>query len=246
MVCGPAGRIKTMCVSLVRFFGFSLAWAACSSGVDAENRFPDSQVTALVTAACRGDTAEVKRLVAAGVDPNSKGNDEASPLSVAIGCRDLGGVSALVDVGADVNAVVERDTLPLIIAIHQGGPDMFRLLVERGADVYKYAPATERNSVGEAFLYGFETGDWSNLDYLMKRGIDADRFIDLRQADDIATFAARMRRYDKSIAAVELGYNRDLKTLLALAETDKGPKTERVTRDRARLIDLIRAKKERD
>ena len=230
-----------MLLKLARLFGFSLTGAAHSSGARATNRFPDPQVAALVAAACRGDTAELRRLVAAGVDPNSKGDDGASPLSVAIACRDLGGVAALVAAGADVDAVVESETLPLVMAIHQGGPGMFRLLVEHGADVYKYAPATERNAVGEAFLYGFETGDWSNLDYLMDRGIDVDRFIDSRQADDLATFAARMRRYDKSIAAVDRGYGRDVKKLVALAETDKGPQTQRVSRDRARLINRIRS-----
>jgi ankyrin repeat protein len=219
--------------------GVLLTMTACSPDADAAGRFSDPAVAAMVSAACRGDTAEVKRLAGEGTDPNAKGDGDASPLSAVIPCKEKDGVMALLSVGADKDAVVEENTLPLIIALWSGAADVFRLLVEQGADIYKYSPGSERNAIGEAFLYGFETRDWDNFEYLFARGIDVNRFVDSRQADDIATFAARKRRYEISLRAIELGYSRDLKKLLKLAETDTGPQNERVSGDRALLIKRI-------
>lgn len=68
-----------------------------------EAMFPDAEVRSLATAAGEGDLAEVDRLVAGGVDVNSRGTQDATPLFWSL--RDLSGFTRLLELGADPNIV---------------------------------------------------------------------------------------------------------------------------------------------
>jgi ankyrin repeat protein/tetratricopeptide (TPR) repeat protein len=86
---------------------------------------------ALRTAVDLGDVAEVRRLLAAGADPNTKNSlGTGSMLCMAAYAGDLELARALLDAGADPNL---PDEAPLVLALDAGHYDAAELLAELGA-----------------------------------------------------------------------------------------------------------------
>ena len=88
----------------------------------------------LVDAACAGDSAAVRRLVAAGANPNYQNESINTVLMWAVTHRHLDAARALLESGAEVNA---QDTLggtALIVAAANGDLDMLEMLLRAGAD----------------------------------------------------------------------------------------------------------------
>ena len=89
--------------------------------------------TPLMTAALYGDVALLKRLLAAGADPNAANNAGATALMWA--APDAEKMQLLLDAGADVNARSEdRRSALLITSGSVGAASAVRLLLEYGAD----------------------------------------------------------------------------------------------------------------
>jgi len=90
--------------------------------------------TPLTLAAASNDADAVRRLLAAGRDPD-EGSDAVSAMMWAVRENALAAMTALLDGGADVN---RRDRYnrwtPLLHAIHRQHPNAVALLLERGAD----------------------------------------------------------------------------------------------------------------
>jgi hypothetical protein len=81
-----------------------------------------------------GDTAEIKRLAAAGADVNApSGVNHWTPLMHAIHKNQAGAVDALLDAGASVNAA-SGNTTALIMAAGYGQTEIVRSLLKHGAD----------------------------------------------------------------------------------------------------------------
>jgi Ankyrin repeats (3 copies) len=94
---------------------------------------PPQQTETLYDAAERGDRETVRRLLAAGADPNAP-TEDASPLSCAARNGDLEMATLLLRHGANVNP---KDESPLAWASYadQNRLPMMRLLIHAGADV---------------------------------------------------------------------------------------------------------------
>lgn len=108
-------------------------WFVFSSGVTRSQQ-PD---TSLTVAAERGDAAEVKKLIAAGVDLNERDKSGYTSLVWAARNGSTGVAKALIEARADTNArdCAVNGWTPLIHAIHKNNNEMARLLIDSGADV---------------------------------------------------------------------------------------------------------------
>jgi ankyrin repeat protein len=89
--------------------------------------------SALIDAVAANDAAKVERLLSEGADPNVRGNDGWTPLSVAArdGHSDL--VRILLDAGADINRPEGGGNTPLFWAAHSGNLEIVLQLLKRGA-----------------------------------------------------------------------------------------------------------------
>jgi ankyrin repeat protein len=73
----------------------------------------------LCNAACRNDAAEIRRLIAAGADPNAKGGlDETAPLDWACWRGQYDAAKALIEAGADIHALNRYDADALDMVTH--------------------------------------------------------------------------------------------------------------------------------
>ncbi len=95
--------------------------------------------TPLMYAALYGDTDSMKRLLAAGADPNAKNDAGATALMWAV--NGLEKTRLLVAQGADVNAKSDNARTPLMIAATQhGSAPVLELLLDHGANPSAQAP----------------------------------------------------------------------------------------------------------
>ncbi|HEV2426032.1 MAG TPA: ankyrin repeat domain-containing protein [Terriglobia bacterium] len=104
----------------------------------ATRKGPDGS-TPLMYAALYGNTDSMKRLLAAGADPNARNAAGATALMWA--AYDLDKARLLVDHGADVNAHSDGGRTPLMIAAtRHGSTPVLQLLLDHGANPSAQAP----------------------------------------------------------------------------------------------------------
>lgn len=94
----------------------------------------------LIEAVQAGNVAEVRRMLAAGADVNSRDEAGATLLMQAAQAGNLAMVEAVIDAGADVNASDERGWTALVKAVYnheqkRGFGDVVRALIEAGANI---------------------------------------------------------------------------------------------------------------
>ena len=108
------------------------AWTVAASAAAGAAQAQDLR---LVTAAAGQDSAEVSRLLAAGMDANAARADGATALLWAAHWDDLEMADRLLAAGADVNAADDHGVTPLERAAENASLPMVRRLVEAGANV---------------------------------------------------------------------------------------------------------------
>lgn len=176
-------------------------------GKSAGDLFPDPKVAALARAACAGDERGVARQIAAGVDPNTVGEERAVPLVWAIACRNVRGVEALLKGGADPNQLLGDDFTP-VYAAAQGPVDILKMLLKYGGDPNAGSKESGGSALIEAMSMGINDGGWKNYYALLEAGADINRVY--KPYNTIAIFAATTAQYDKLAELLDRGYDRDL------------------------------------
>jgi ankyrin repeat protein len=108
-------------------------WFVFTSGIASRHE----PTTPLTVAAERGDAAQIRRLIAAGVDLNERDRSGYTALVWAARNGDTEVAKVLIEGRADMNArdCAVNGWTPLMHAIHKNNNEMARLLIERGADV---------------------------------------------------------------------------------------------------------------
>lgn len=124
------------------------------NGKTASELFSDPKVAALATAACSGDEKAVARQIAAGVNPNTVGNERAVPLLWAIRCHNLRGVEALLDSGADPNQLLGGD-FSVMYAAAQEPVELLKILLRHGGDPNAYSKESGKSALMLAMSMGF-------------------------------------------------------------------------------------------
>lgn len=94
----------------------------------------------LVKSVKAGDIAEVKRMLLAGADVNSRDEEEATLLMLASHAGNLALVETLIEAGADVNAHDTRGWVPISRAVYnaeqdRGFADVVQVLINAGANI---------------------------------------------------------------------------------------------------------------
>lgn len=91
--------------------------------------------TPLMQATEKGDTKEMERLIAEGVNINERGGENVrTPLGSAAWNGQIEAARLLIEKGADVNAVSGANWTPLYLAAYNSHIEVVRLLIKNGAD----------------------------------------------------------------------------------------------------------------
>eukprot|EP00752_Nemacystus_decipiens_P008503 g7594.t1 len=144
----------------------------------------------------RGGLGAVKRLLAAGADPNRLlvGGGTALHVAAQLGAHEI--VEALLVHGGDLNARDSRGQSPLIAAIRSGHSRVAEVLVNAGCDVG--VRAWGPHCYGYAALdMAAEKGDIGILNMLLKHGADP------MAADSLGNTAMHVAAYHGQLGAVE-------------------------------------------
>jgi uncharacterized protein len=112
--------------------------------------------TGLFRAAMQGDVAEVKRLIAAGADIESRNRWDHTPLMLAAARGHLEVAAALLDAGADVDALSKTGVYALAGSVGLPDKAMADLLLSRGADPLAGHVSCHKNLLRAAVGWGQE------------------------------------------------------------------------------------------
>lgn len=135
-----------------------------------------------------GDTGEVKKWLAAGLDPNYESPVIGSGLMIAAWEGNLEMMHLFLNAGANVNFINKSGETPLMMAAWKNQMPALKLLLERGAQVnrgkinekkngeigYSYENARENSIPQEwsAFHYSVFAGHKELSQYLLEKGAD--------------------------------------------------------------------------
>lgn len=173
-----------------------------------ENTFSDPRVQALTAAACRGQVSAVAKLAAEGVDVNTRGVSDGTPLEFTIASGSRAGVEALLQAGANPNQSGLDGWCPLTTAIHFKQQDLVEILLR-----YKANPngietnhARERPLVKAVYKLNFD---------LVKRLIAAGSDVNIHDSygDSPAMTACDMNNFKLVAWFLDNGYTHDLSQL---------------------------------
>lgn len=151
----------------------ALAAAACrgNSMDDAKQAFPDARSAQLAQAVAEGDAAQVRALVAAGADPNARGDRDVNLLQYAMLKQSPKGLEALLDSGADPS----RPGLGGATAMHGAAiandPQYLQLLLAHRADPDVAHAETGQTPLSEAASPRYQ----AQFEALLKAGADPNR-----------------------------------------------------------------------
>lgn len=208
-------------------------------GHTVEMVFADPGARALAKAACEGNVAEVKRLVAQGVSSNARGDKDVTPLIWALTCRNEQGMTALLDAGADPNQAADNDP-PVLVAATYDDPRFLKLLLARGGDPNAAEATGADTALTTALSVGIDRKDWRNYYILLDAGADINRE---HKGETIAETATALGQMGKAIELVERGYTHNLDRLaLGTYNRKIGDSFPKIKADQRRLLALLKAK----
>jgi ankyrin repeat protein len=150
-------------------------------------------------AVMKGDTAAVKKLLAAKADVNAPQVDGATALHWAVYRDDLETADLLLRAGADVKAANREGTVPLFMASLYGNPKMIDRLIKAGADAKARGPNGETT-----VMLASRNGNPDAIKVLVAAGADVNAKESIR-ATTALMWAAEEGHAAAVKALVELG-----------------------------------------
>lgn len=197
---------------MARLLGLLLAGllAGCAGGgfggMSACEAFGD-EGAALIAAAKRSDDARLKRLLAEGVDVNSRGRDGITPLTWVMAQGDLKAAEQLIAHGADPN--IRFDNGHSVMSLAAGGdrPDRLEFLLRHGGDPNLLGPRGDL-LLSMAVLHRRDR----HVELLLKYGADINGHGPISRTG-AAEVAVGQARFDLAVRLLELGYDHDMERL---------------------------------
>ena len=149
----------------------------------------------LFAAAAAGNTTQVKRLLAQGVDPNSTGTDGWTPLMAAALNGRVTTVETLIAAGAKLDALSSDGATPLMAATLKGHTDVVGLLIAKGADV------TLKNQDGVTALIIAEQKGQTRIADLLRSALAVQGEEAVRRQAEIAAAQKRVEEAARRLPA---------------------------------------------
>lgn len=137
---------------------------------EAVNTATPDGTTALHWAVHNDNEALVKKLLAAGADPNKANRYGATPLSEAAVTGNLAIIRALLKAGADVNAANSQGQTALMVVARSANVEAARELIKHGADVN----AVEQWRGQTALIWAAAQSQPEMVELLLAHGADPD------------------------------------------------------------------------
>ena len=133
--------------------------------------FHDPRVAELALAAASGQVGRVRELVAAGVDPNARGDQGVTPLLWATRIGNTAGMAALMRPGADPMLADDRTRTPLKMAVDDyEGTTQLEALIANGASVNSVIPNRDESLLMRATKFGHP----EQVRFLIQAGADVN------------------------------------------------------------------------
>ena len=133
--------------------------------------FHDPRVAELALAAASGQVGRVRELVAAGVDPNARGDQGVTPLLWATRIGNAAGMAALMRAGADPTLADDDGRTPLKIAVDEyEGTDQLAALIANGAPANSVIPNRDETLLMRATSMGHP----EQVRFLIRAGADVN------------------------------------------------------------------------
>jgi uncharacterized protein len=146
-----------------------LLLATCGGSTDRPRPSGDEAVPDLVTAAAAGDTAEVRRLLAAGADPDTRDARGRTAVTAAAAGEHAETTRALIDAGADVDLQDDDRSNALLVCGETGDVAVLREVLRARPDLTR----TNRFG-GTALIPASDRGHVEVVRELLRTRIDAD------------------------------------------------------------------------
>lgn len=170
---------------------------------DAKHYFSDPKVQQLVQAAQSGDESTINELIAAGVDVNSKGIGNTTPLIWAMNAHSYRGVATLLANGANPNQRYEHGYTPLWFAAGGNDPTLLEMLLKNGGDPNIWV---DRNM--NPLMFAIEQDRMDNYRMLLNHGADINSVNELHNG--IAVYAVAIGNFKLAHEILQSGYNAEL------------------------------------
>lgn len=195
--------------------------AGCSSvhkvgDLSSADVFADPSVRGLADAACTGDIAGINLAIQKGVNPDSRGLKETTPLLWALSCRNLSGVARLLQLGADPN-LPSSGVLPIVIAAEMADSSFLEVLIEHGANPNPPVDRTSKTPLQKALYASTFRGNSRNLELLLQHGADVNAKTEDNDFSNVVFEAVALNRYSEAMKLMDFDYRGDLDKLEYLA-----------------------------
>ena len=178
-------------------------WGACGTGeapnVTARDIFPDSFAAALAEAAAKGDTDRVRRLIAAGANPNARGRDGVTVSQWALMNQSPKGFTALLEGGSDPSLADSSGETVVHYAAKTNVPVYLEILLKHGADPNTPNGVTRATPLVPALMANRE----ENFRMLMAAGADPNA--PDRMGDTPLHVAAKINAFARVLDLLEAG-----------------------------------------
>ena len=181
-------------------FCFLATWAtAAMTDADPRKIFPDPKTADLAAAVADGDVVRVRTLIAAGANPNGRGDRDVNLLEWAMLRQSPRGLEALLDNGADASQPAVGGATALHMAAMANDPRYLRILLEHGADANAPHGVTGEPPLAAALM----NPDNTAFDLLLQHHADPNRTD--RLGNTPLHVAAKVHKPDCVLRLLEVG-----------------------------------------